>query len=173
MLFSPIFGSPLPDRSFTLNEEVLITPEKHSGTLPRFDIDTEALVTVVKKHSIRGGHDFSHRRGLAVNYDDGYSQNFGDIATPICSRAAGLQMSPLFEISIEKPKKWIFNKNGKTSAILQAFRTGTELSMSQLMKLSALTDTNKNRALINSLVVDGQLLLTGRSRSTRYRLSAP
>ena len=60
----------------------------------------------------------------------------------------------------------------KKIAILGAFSNESELSMSQLMKFAALTDTKKNRALINSLICDGDIILTGRSRSTRYRLAA-
>jgi hypothetical protein len=44
--------------------------------------------------------------------------------------------------------------------------------MRQMMKNAALTDTKKNRAIVNSLVDDGRLLVKGRSRSTRYQLAA-
>jgi hypothetical protein len=62
----------------------------------------------------------------------------------------------------------------RAAAILRVFETGDShaLSMSRLMREAALADTKKNRAIMNSLVKDGRLLMEGRSRSTRYSLAA-
>jgi hypothetical protein len=61
----------------------------------------------------------------------------------------------------------------KAAAIIECFRNNSfrKLSKSQMIKSSMLTDTRKNRHLINLLVAEGRLTLEGRSRSTRYRLT--
>jgi hypothetical protein len=82
-----------------------------------------------------------------------------------------LQESPLLEINMRNAA---FKDHEKVASILQSFppTDAQAQSMSQMMKNAALTDTKKNRAIINSLVADGRLLMRGRSRSTRYQAAS-
>jgi len=106
----------------------------------------------------------------------GSSFNLSSIS-PNCSGAAGYQMAPVDDISkliFTKEqlnfKKLCFNNHDKTINIIDAFRNDTELSLSQMLKLSALRDTFSNHVLIQSLVANGRLLRTGNAFDPRYRL---
>ena len=95
----------------------------------------------------------------------------GDVAMELSVRAISLQMTPLSQIDVGSAT---LKECDKSVALLQSFQTChvQQVSMRQMMKNAALTDTKKNRAIVNSLVDDGRLLVKGRSRSTRYQLAA-
>jgi hypothetical protein len=94
-----------------------------------------------------------------------------DVFPQLSPHTAPLDKSPLFEISIGKA---LDQNIEKATAILESFQSSNQqdVSMNHMMKNAGLTDTKKNRALVNSLVADGRLLVHGRSRSTRYRAAA-
>ncbi len=90
---------------------------------------------------------------------------FGEIAV----KRQRVALSSLRQMSVDTASKDI----KKMVSILNSFQTSSqcELSLSQIMKSASLTDTKKNRILINALVADGRLIVEGRSRATRYRLA--
>jgi hypothetical protein len=95
---------------------------------------------------------------------------FGNVDIKLSVHAISLQMSPLFQIDVGSAN---LNECDKVVAILDSFRMTQvqQVSMHQMMKNAALTDTKTNRAIVNSLVAGGRLLVKGRSRSTRYKLA--
>ncbi len=97
--------------------------------------------------------------------------SFSNVAVELSVHAISLQMSPLSQIDVGSAT---VKERDKVVAVLESFRTCQvqQVSMRQMMKNAALTDTKTNRAIVNSLVADGRLLVKGRSRSTRYKLAA-
>ena len=153
---------------FLSDEDTLISPRQFPTTSLRCGGDTvlkRALLPSATSAFAAVGSFSQNCKGSDVN---SCLDNFGDVQIHTHCYTKWQRMSPLYEIIIGERS----DMDWKKIAILGAFSNESELSMSQLMKFAALTDTKKNRALLNSLICDGDIILTGRSRSTRYRLAA-